>query len=122
STGQPSTRLMSVIFFILFSCAFFMDIIGIHAIFGGFLAGLVIPHDNGFAISIVEKIEDVVVVVLLLPTYFTPSGLKTNIDHGMTWCYTILLIVGGFVGKFVGCVGSARMARFNSRESGHPHA
>ena len=32
---------------------------------GGFLAGLIIPHENGFAISIVEKIEDLVSILFL---------------------------------------------------------
>ncbi|KAF8336424.1 Sodium/hydrogen exchanger family-domain-containing protein [Cantharellus anzutake] len=119
-TGQPSAVLMSVTFFVVFISAFYTDIIGIHAIFGGFLAGLVIPHENGFAIAIVEKIEDVV-VILLLPIYFTLSGLKTNLgllNNGVTWGYTILLIVVAFVGKFVGCAASARISGFNARESG----
>ena len=39
--------------------------IGIHAIFGGFLAGLVIPHEGGFAIALCEKIEDLITILLL---------------------------------------------------------
>jgi Kef-type K+ transport system membrane component KefB len=42
-----------------------LDIIGIQALFGGFLAGLVIPHDNGFAIAVVEKFEDLVSILFL---------------------------------------------------------
>ena len=41
---------------------------------GGFLAGLIIPHENGFAISLVEKIEDVV-SLLLLPLVRLSSGI-----------------------------------------------
>ena len=39
--------------------------LGIHAIFGGFLAGLAMPHDGGFAIALTEKIEDLVTILLL---------------------------------------------------------
>ena len=114
---------------------------GIHPIFGGFLAGLAIPHEGGFAIAIVEKIEDIVTILLLpivslpcqLPSsvdstltptprqYFALSGLKTNLgllDSGKTWGYTILLIVVAFLGKFIGCAGAAKFARFNNREAG----
>jgi Kef-type K+ transport system membrane component KefB len=38
---------------------------GIHPIFGGFLAGLIVPHDGGFAIALVEKLEDLVTIVFL---------------------------------------------------------
>ena len=49
---------------VIFS-ALFTDIIGIHAIFGGFLAGLVIPKQNGYDIAFVEKLEDFVSLLLL---------------------------------------------------------
>ena len=58
---QSSALFCTVVIF----SAFFTDIIGIHPIFGGFLAGLIIPHDNGFAISIVEKLEDFVTLLFL---------------------------------------------------------
>jgi Kef-type K+ transport system membrane component KefB len=58
----------------ILASAFFTDIIGVHAIFGGFLAGLVVPHENGYAISLVEKLEDVV-SILLLPIVRSCQGL-----------------------------------------------
>jgi len=39
--------------------------LGVHAIFGGFLAGLIIPHEGGFAIALTEKLEDLVSILLL---------------------------------------------------------
>jgi Kef-type K+ transport system membrane component KefB len=57
---------------------------------------------------------------VLLPQYFTLSGLKTNLgllDDGTTWGYTILLCVVAFVGKFFGCASAARLNKFNVRES-----
>lgn len=84
--GSPTPLMMTVTLLVVFISAFFTDIIGVHAIFGnstffflivciswkwlteitgGFLAGLLIPHDNGFAISFVEKLEDLVTIIFL---------------------------------------------------------
>jgi Kef-type K+ transport system membrane component KefB len=160
--GEPSAFMMTVILVLVLSSAFFTDVIGIHPIFGkslvvfpilvilnficfssgGFLAGLVIPKDNGFAISVVEKVEDFVCLLLLpqvkfffiafltfvtysslelLNQYFALSGLKTNLgllDNGITWGYTILIIVVAFLAKFIPCSLSAKAFGFNLRESG----
>jgi len=118
--GQPNPLMMTVTLLLVFASAFFTDVIGVHAIFGGFLAGLVIPRDNGFAISLLEKIEDLV-SILFLPLYFTLSGLKTNLgllNNGVTWGYTILIIMVAFFGKFIGCAATARFMGYNTRESG----
>lgn len=63
--GSPTPLMMTVTLIIVLFSAFFTDIIGVHPIFGGFLAGLIIPHENGFAISLVEKLEDLVSILLL---------------------------------------------------------
>ncbi|KAJ3866946.1 Sodium/hydrogen exchanger family-domain-containing protein [Lentinula novae-zelandiae] len=118
--GTPSTVMMTVTILLVFISAFFTDIIGIHPIFGGFLAGIIIPHTNGYGIALTEKIEDIV-VILLLPLYFALSGLKTDLgllNDGITWGYTILIIVVAFSAKFFACAAAAKVAGFNARESG----
>ncbi|KAI0254793.1 Sodium/hydrogen exchanger family-domain-containing protein [Lactifluus subvellereus] len=118
--GEPTAFMMTVTLILVLISAFFTDIIGIHAIFGGFLAGLVIPKDNGFAISVVEKLEDFV-TLLLLPQYFALSGLRTNLgllNNGITWGYTILICVVAFLAKFVPCSVTAKAFGFTLRESG----
>ncbi|KAF9651705.1 cation/H+ exchanger [Thelephora ganbajun] len=120
ATGQPTTLVMTVTLLMVFVSAFLTDIIGIHPIFGGFVAGLIIPHDNGFAIALVEKFEDLV-SILLLPLYFALSGLRTNLgllNNGITWGYTILLCVVSFLAKFLPCAITAKFCGFNFRESG----
>lgn len=114
--------------------------LGVHAIFGGFLAGLIIPKDGGYSIKIVEKLEDLVGICFLplvsnqalllisqsthlpcLSQYFALSGLKTNLgllDNGITWGYVIIICLVAFFGKFIGCALSARALGFNIRESG----
>ncbi|KAG5333233.1 hypothetical protein C0989_006015, partial [Termitomyces sp. Mn162] len=63
--GAPTTGMMTLTLVLVLASAFFTDIIGIHAIFGGFVTGLVIPHENGYAISLVEKLEDLVSIIFL---------------------------------------------------------
>ncbi|KAJ7098661.1 Sodium/hydrogen exchanger family-domain-containing protein [Mycena belliarum] len=118
--GSPTTLMMTITLIMILGSAFFTDIIGVHPIFGGFLAGLVIPHENGFAISLVEKLEDLV-SILFLPIYFTLSGLNTNLgllDDGITWAYIILICLVAFTSKFVACGVTAYYTGFNWREAG----
>ena len=118
--GTPTSLTMTITVLLVLSCAFFTDIIGVHAIFGGFLVGLIIPHDNGFAISLTEKLEDLV-SILFLPIYFTLSGLRTDmksLDTGVAWGYTILICIVAFVSKFVACGAAAYFTGFKWRAAG----
>ncbi|CCM01754.1 uncharacterized protein FIBRA_03820 [Fibroporia radiculosa] len=118
--GQPNLMMMTLTIVIVLVSGFFTDIIGIHPIFGGFVAGIIIPHQNGYAIALVEKIEDLV-AVLFLPIYFTISGLRTDLgllNNGITWGYTILICVVSFFSKFIGCSIAAKLTGFTVRESG----
>ncbi|KAK1234326.1 K(+)/H(+) antiporter [Marasmius sp. AFHP31] len=118
--GTPTTLMMTVTLLLVYIAAFFTDVIGVHAIFGGFLVGLIIPKENGYTISIVEKIEDLV-SILLLPLYFTLSGLRTNLgllDNGVTWGYIIIICLVAFTSKFFSCALVAQAFGFNWRESG----
>ncbi|TFK25298.1 potassium:hydrogen antiporter [Coprinopsis marcescibilis] len=118
--GTPTPFMMTVTLLLVFVNAFFTDIIGVHAIFGGFLAGLIVPHDNGFAVALTEKIEDLV-TILLIPIYFTLSGLRTNLgtlNNGITWAYTILICLVAFASKFIPCAGAALAFGFKWREAG----
>jgi len=56
---------MTAVMMILFGSAFFTDIIGVHAIFGAFIAGLIVPRAGGLAIAMTEKLEDMVSVIFL---------------------------------------------------------
>ncbi|KZP00154.1 cation/H+ exchanger [Calocera viscosa TUFC12733] len=115
----PTPFMMTLTLLLVFASAFFTDVIGVHAIFGGFLAGLTMPHDGGFNIALLEKFEDLV-SLLLLPLYFTLSGLQTDLgllDRAVDWGYIVALCVIAFVGKFTGCASVAAFFGFNWRES-----
>eukprot|EP01125_Pyxidicula_operculata_P014303 TRINITY_DN4761_c0_g1_i1.p1 TRINITY_DN4761_c0_g1~~TRINITY_DN4761_c0_g1_i1.p1 ORF type:complete len:832 (-),score=69.70 TRINITY_DN4761_c0_g1_i1:20-2515(-) len=99
--------------------AYFTEIIGIHSIFGGFVAGLTIPRDNNFSVHLIERIEDVV-MVLLLPLFFTFSGLKTDLsllDSGIAWGGVFLAIGGAMIGKILGCSITSRLFGISWRDS-----
>ncbi|GCB25860.1 K(+)/H(+) antiporter 1 [Aspergillus awamori] len=99
--------------------AFFTQIIGIHAIFGGFIIGLLCPHEGGFAIKLTEKIEDLV-AALFLPLYFTLSGLQTDLgllDTGTVWGYVVGIIAIAFTAKVASGALASRLCGLLWRES-----
>jgi hypothetical protein len=53
--------------------AWITETIGVHAIFGGFITGIAVPRKNGFNVAIMEKIEDLVTILLLPLVCFPPS-------------------------------------------------
>ncbi|KAI9357192.1 Sodium/hydrogen exchanger family-domain-containing protein [Pilaira anomala] len=115
----PSPLLMTVTLMLVLLCAFVTNIIGVHSIFGGFLAGVIIPHEHDLSIKITEKLEDMINIIFL-PLYFTLSGLKTQIgllDSGLVWGYVILVIFLACFGKIVGCTVAAKLSGMTTRES-----
>ncbi len=110
---------VSLIFSILIISAIFTEIIGIHVLFGAFIAGIIIPDDTRFKKLFIAKIEDVA-LVLLLPIFFIISGLKTEIsllNNLYLWEVTIVIIVLAIAGKFIGSSLSAKLLNINWKDS-----
>jgi Kef-type K+ transport system membrane component KefB len=104
----PTSVLATVL--ALFSlCAFAMDAIGIHAVFGGFLLGVALPRG-----PLTEKLRDMLqpfVVVFLLPMFFTYSGLNTRLDMLMDpaiMLAAVVILLASFGGKGIACWAAAR--------------
>ncbi|KAF2876961.1 K(+)/H(+) antiporter-like protein 1 [Massariosphaeria phaeospora] len=115
----PSQGIIGLTLLLCLASAFFTGIIGVHPIFGAFMAGMICPHENNFAIKVAEKLEDLI-GTLFLPLYFTLSGLNTNIgllDSGITWAYVVGVVLVAFFSKFLGAAGAARMNGMFWRES-----
>ena len=107
----PTQSIVALTLMIALASAFFTGVIGVHPIFGAFLAGLICPHEGGFAIKVTEKVEDLV-TTLFLPLYFALSGLSTNLgllDTGITWAYVVGVVAVAFSGKMIGGSGAARL-------------
>ncbi len=106
------TRPIVAIFIsMLIISAYVTEVIGIHALFGAFMAGAIMPESVKFRNIFIQKIEDVA-LVLLLPLFFVFTGLRTEIgllNDIELWKMTGLIILVAVVGKFV---GSALAARF----------
>lgn len=101
------------------AAGFITDSIGIHALFGAFVVGVLIPKEGAFASALVEKVEDLV-SGLFLPLYFVSSGLKTNvatIQGAQSWGLLVLVIVTACFGKIMGTIVVALLCRVRFQES-----
>ncbi len=86
--------------------------IGIHAIFGAFLMGAVIPHNSQLARALEERIENLV-TILLLPAFFAFAGMRTEIgliSSWTGWLTCAAIIVVATAGKCGGTLAAARLA------------
>jgi Kef-type K+ transport system membrane component KefB len=95
------------------------EAIGIHALFGAFLFGAMIPHDSALARAVAAKLEDAV-VVLFLPAFFAFTGLRTEIFlvEGLhEWLLCGLVIAVAVAGKFGGSYVAARLTGLGSRDA-----
>ncbi|SMN21720.1 similar to Saccharomyces cerevisiae YJL094C KHA1 Putative K+/H+ antiporter with a probable role in intracellular cation homeostasis [Maudiozyma saulgeensis] len=87
--NKPSTFATMSVLFIMFISAYFTDIIGVHAIFGAFIAGLVVPRENHYVVKLTERMEDIPNIVFI-PIYFAVAGLNvdlTLLNEGKDWGY-----------------------------------
>jgi Kef-type K+ transport system membrane component KefB len=114
--GEMSTSVLAVTLMLFCLSAFLMDAIGIHAVFGGFLLGAVMPR--GLFVAELKKKLEPMTVVLLLPMFFTFSGLNTRLD--MVNNVSLLLIAGGILiasilAKFGACWAAARLSGEDNR-------
>jgi Kef-type K+ transport system membrane component KefB len=108
---SPDRVVVAIAFFTLLSSAYIAELIGIHALFGSFLAGVIMPHNVIFRKKISEKIEDVSVMVLL-PIFFAFTGLRTQIgllDNGLAWKAFGFVLATAVCGKFFGSAISAKV-------------
>lgn len=98
--------------------AWFTDMIGLHAVFGAFIMGAVMPR--GLVVkALTERIEPLT-VGLLLPLFFTYSGLNTQIallDSAYLWAMTGLVMVAAVGGKGIACWLAARATGISNREA-----
>jgi Kef-type K+ transport system membrane component KefB len=103
---------VALVFAVLLLSSLATEAIGIHAFFGAFLLGAIIPHDSAIAQALSRKLEDVV-TVLLLPAFFAFTGMRTQIGlvSGLDqWLVCGLIVIVASAGK----VGGAFFASWRS--------
>lgn len=87
------------------------DVIGVHALFGAFLLGAILPREERLTGALASRLEDLV-FVLLLPIFFAYSGLRTELgllDSTSAWLICGLITVVACLGKFGGSALAARL-------------
>lgn len=102
---------VALILLILIISSTLTEIIGIHALFGAFMAGVVMPPSIGFRKVMMEKVEDIA-LVFFLPLFFAFTGLRTEIgliNSPALWGVCLLLITVAVAGKLGGCAVAARL-------------
>ncbi len=114
--GEMSYTVLAVVMICFFLSAFIMDAVGIHAIFGGFILGTAMPR--GKLVEELKKKVEPFAVIVLLPMFFTYSGLNTRMD--MVSSASMLMVAGvvlvaSVLAKFGACWGAARLSGEDNR-------
>ena len=116
---NPAHGTVVAILVLVFSCALFTEVIGIHAFFGAFVAGIAMPADSQFRAHLKERLENFS-SAFLLPLFFAFTGLRTQIGllNGWSgWAVCGGLILFATVGKFGGSMITARFTRMDWHDS-----
>jgi Kef-type K+ transport system membrane component KefB len=115
---EPPHGTIALIVVAVLAAALTTEGIGVHAIFGAFLLGTVIPHDSRLARTLEYRFGAFVTVVLL-PAFFAFTGMRTQIDlvSGTEWLVVVLIIAVATAGKFGGSLIGARLSGLDWRRA-----
>jgi Kef-type K+ transport system membrane component KefB len=117
--GNLTQDLIAIILLVVLASGWITEFLGVHALFGAFLAGVVMPRHSELSRELSQKFE-ALIVVLLLPIYFALTGLRSSIfliSGPKMWLYCAVIIVLAVVGKWGGSMFSARLNGMSWRES-----
>jgi Kef-type K+ transport system membrane component KefB len=120
TTDRLTHDRVAVVMLLVLASSWATELIGIHALFGAFLAGAILPRHGGLAHALADKLEDLVVVVLL-PLFFAHNGMRTELgllDSPASWAMFGLIVLVACVGKLGAGTLAARLTGLGWRESG----
>ena len=118
--GRVTQDVLGAILLVALASAWATEALGVHALFGAFMAGAVMPKGKAFVHALNGKLEDVT-VVLLLPLFFAFTGLRTRIglvEGAEMWGWCALVVLVAVAGKFGGSAAAARLTGMSWREAG----
>ena len=104
---------------LVFASAWATELLGIHALFGAFLAGAIMPRDAHLGEQLAGHLRGLTSIVFL-PLFFAVTGLRTNIGSLATpelWFCCALVLVVAIAGKYGGATLSAASVGFSWREA-----
>jgi Kef-type K+ transport system membrane component KefB len=116
--GGLSQDMVAIVVFLVLASAWTTERLGVHAVFGAFLAGVVMPRDEQLVRPLLDRFHDLM-VILFLPLFFAFTGLRTSIDliSGDLWLYCGLIIAVAVLGKLGGSALAARTTGMSWRDS-----
>jgi len=110
---------LAIVFMILLASGLVTESIGIHALFGAFLAGVIMPEEGAFKAKLVASVEGVSTLILL-PVFFAFTGLRTEIgllNDAHSWLICGAIVAVAVIGKMGGSIAAARWTGLDWREA-----
>jgi Kef-type K+ transport system membrane component KefB len=117
--GRPVQSAIAISLVSMLLAAMATNTIGVHALFGAFLLGAMIPHESRLARALKQALHDLV-TILLLPAFFAYTGMRTRVGllSGVyEWSICALIIIVATVGKFGGGAVAARVTGLGWRQA-----
>jgi Kef-type K+ transport system membrane component KefB len=114
-----SMEFISLLMLFMLAASWTTERLGVHALFGAFMAGLVVPKNGRMIADLVDRIESLS-LALLLPLFFALTGLRTRIDlltDKALWGYAGAIIATAVAGKLAGAAFTARATGMNWKDS-----
>ena len=112
-------ELLSFLVLFIFASSWTTEKLGVHALFGAFMAGLVMPNNERLLTDLVERIESLS-LALLLPLFFALTGLRTRIDlltGSSALGYGLAILAIAVVGKLAGATAGAKIIGVSWKDS-----
>lgn len=119
ASTRVASPVMAAVIIVVLLAALATEQLGVHALFGAFVAGTIMPREHGFSDRVADQLSDLL-VVLLLPLFFAYTGLRTQFD--LLGGFSDLLFLGAILavaigGKVIGTAVAARSGGQPWRES-----
>lgn len=109
----------SLILILLFASCSVTQLVGVHALFGAFLFGVILPKPEWLLKDLSSRLEPIT-SVLLLPLFFAVTGLRTDLTlltSPAMWGYCALVIAAAVLGKFAGALLPLRLTGSSWRQA-----
>lgn len=117
--GDVGMTAISILILFMLAASWTTERLEVHALFGAFMAGLVLPKNQRFIAQVIERVESVSLAVLL-PLFFALTGLRTRIDlltDRAVWKLAFLVLATAVIGKLAGAAVTARALGMKWKQS-----
>jgi len=117
--GGFTHDILAVVLLLVMASGWMTEFLGVHALFGAFLAGAIMPRHHELSRELLRRCE-ALIVTLLLPLYFAFTGLRSSvflISGARMWFYCAMIIALAIIGKLLGSLIAARINGMSWREA-----